>query len=832
MKCPRCHSDNPDSSRFCGSCAALLVEEGQPSISLTKTLETPIQLVTKDSLISGKYRIIEEIGRGGMGIVYKAEDLTLKRPVALKFLPAHLMNSPELKERFVIEAQAAAALSHPNICVIYEVGEAKDRSFIAMEYVEGESLRDKIKHGPLAAEEALDITAQIAAGLGEAHRKGIIHRDIKSANIMMTDKGQAKVMDFGLAKLRGGTSLTKSQTALGTVAYMSPEQARGNPVDGRTDIWSLGVVLYEMMTCELPFKGEYDQAVIHSILYEQPESLTKARPDAVSGLEQIIGLALAKDPANRYQNMENLLEDLSAIAQGLKPLRAKPRPAKGRIFGIRKIYIYAALAVAAVLFGFNVGGIQDRLLGRSGAPARAIKLAVLPFENLTGDPGQEYFSDGLTEEMIAQLGRLDPQRLSVIARTSAMGYKRTAKPIEQIGRELDVAYVLEGSTRREGGRVRITVQLIRVRDQTQRWADTFERELEGILALQSEVAQGVAQSLAIALIPTEQARLARTRVVQPLAYEQYQLGRYRLAERTVAGLEAAVGHFERAIAIDPTYALAYAGLADVHVLLPFFSRGVSPAVGQARAVAAANRALALDPSLGQSQAALGLVSEFEFQWDAAEGHFRRAIALDPGYATAHHWYADMLARRGRKSEALAEIRKALELDPMSAIINQDLGYVLTLGGEREAGIRQYERTLEMDPAFSTTWIVLALALLEAKRFEDASHALGRWAELTGNDPAKFRQFADAAAAYARSGVPQPVPASIDIAYMALLYAVPQFYMALGQKERALDALERAYEQGFFSAVSSVLSPLFDSVRTDPRFLALLKKTGLESRDRD
>jgi len=832
MKCPRCHSDNPDTSRFCGNCATVLVEAGQPSISLTKTLETPIQLLTKDSLISGKYRIIEEIGRGGMGIVYKAEDLTLKRPVALKFLPAHLMNSPELKERFVIEAQAAAALSHPNICVIYEVGEAEDRSFIAMEYVEGESLRDKIKRGPLAAEEALDITTQIAAGLGEAHRKGIIHRDIKSANIMVTDKGQAKVMDFGLAKLRGGTSLTKSQTTLGTVAYMSPEQARGDPVDGRTDIWSLGVVLYEMMTCELPFKGEYDQAMIHSILYEQPESLTKARPDAVSGLEQIIGLALAKDPANRYQTMENLLEDLSAIAAGLKPLRAKPRPAKGRIFGIRKIYVYAALAVAAVLFVFNVGSIRDRLLGRSGAPARAIKLAVLPFENLTGDPGQEYFSDGLTEEMIAQLGRLDPQRLSVIARTSAMGYKRTAKPIEQIGRELDVAYVLEGSTRREGGRVRITVQLIRVRDQTQRWADTFERELEGILALQSEVAQGVAQSLAIALIPTEQARLARTRVVQPVAYEQYQLGRYRLAERTVAGLQAAIGHFERAIAIDPTYALAYAGLADVQVLLPFFSSDVPPAVGRARAVAAANRALALDPSLGQSHAALGLVSEYEFQWDAAEGHFRRAIALDAGYATAHHWYADMLARRGRKSEALAEIRKALELDPLSAIINQDLGYVLTLAGERDAGIRQYERTLELDPAFSATWIVLAFTLLEAGRFEDASHALSHWAELSGYDPVKFRQLADAAAAHARSGAPQPVPAGIDMAQMVPPYAIPQFYMALGQKERALDALERAYEQGTFSAVSSVLSPLFDSIRADPRFLALLKKTGLESRNRD
>ena len=291
MKCPKCHSDNPDTSRFCGSCAALLAQEGQPSISFTKTLETPIQVISKDKLIAGKYRIVEEIGRGGMGVVYKAEDLKLKRSVALKFLPPHLMNSPELKERFIVEAQAAAALSHPNICVIHEVGEAEDRSFIAMEYVEGETLRDKIKQGPLKTEDAVDITSQIAAGLGEAHRKGIIHRDIKSANIMVTDKGQAKVMDFGLAKLRGGSSLTKSQTTLSTVAYMSPEQAQGDAVDGRTDIWSLGVVLYEMLTGELPFKGDRDVSMIYSIVHEEPKSLKVRKPPVPVELQQVIARA-------------------------------------------------------------------------------------------------------------------------------------------------------------------------------------------------------------------------------------------------------------------------------------------------------------------------------------------------------------------------------------------------------------------------------------------------------------------------------------------------------------------------------------------------------------
>jgi TolB-like protein/Tfp pilus assembly protein PilF len=485
----------------------------------------------------------------------------------------------------------------------------------------------------------------------------------------------------------------------------------------------------------------------------------------------------------------------------------------------------AVLVTIAVLAALDVGGVRQWLSRRPAAPPGAIRLAVLPFENLTGDPGQEYFTDGLTEEMIAQLGRLQPQRLSVIARTSAMRYKRTDKGIDQIGRELGVDYLIEGSARREGDRVRIIAKLIRVPDGTQQWADTYERELSGILAVQTDVAHGVARSLAIELGPAEQAR-----IVQPEAYQHYQMGRFRMAERTVPGLQAAVEHLERAVALDPTYALAYAGLADVWVLLPFFSGQVTPAVGFARAESAANRALQLDRSLGQAHAALALVNEFQFRWEAAEGQFRRAIALDAGYATGHHWYADMLARRGRHQEALAEIRQALELDPLSTIINQDLGYVLKLAGEGDAAIRQYERTLELDPAFPATWMTLANSLLESGRFQDAARALSRWAELTGHDPVKLRQLADAAAAFARSGTPQPVPAAIDLDRTVPPYAVPQFYMALGQEERALDALERGYETGSFATVTTALNPIFDRVRSDPRFVALLKKTGLETRN--
>jgi serine/threonine protein kinase len=315
VECPNCHAQNREDSRYCGRCAAPLNLAGREGVSLTKTLATPLPVISKGATFAGKYKVAEEIGRGGMGVVFRAEDIKLKRSVALKFLPPHLMGSPELKDRFLVEAQAAAALNHPNICVIHEVGESEERSYIAMEYVEGETLRDRIKIKPLQAEDALAVASQVAAGLGEAHRKGIVHRDVKGANIMVTAMGQAKVMDFGLAKLRGGSSITKSQTTLGTVAYMSPEQARGDDLDQRTDIWSLGVVLYEMLTGELPFKGDHDQTVIHAILHREPKPPSKITAGLPSGLDEIVLQALAKKPDSRYRTMEDLREDLGAVAE-------------------------------------------------------------------------------------------------------------------------------------------------------------------------------------------------------------------------------------------------------------------------------------------------------------------------------------------------------------------------------------------------------------------------------------------------------------------------------------------------------------------------------------
>ena len=507
-----------------------------------------------------------------MGVVYKAEDLKLKRTVALKFLPPQLVGYTELRERFLIEAQAVAALSHPNICVIHEVDESEERPYIAMEYVEGETLRDKLKKGPIKPEKALAAAIQIAGGLAEAHHKGIVHRDVKSANVMVTEKGQAKIMDFGLAKVRGGSSLTKSQTTLGTVAYMSPEQARGGNLDGRTDIWSLGVVLYELLAGKLPFQGDHDQTVIYAILHKEPESLTKLRPGLAPELDHIVGQALAKKPADRYQTMEEFREDLAALAEGLQPLRAKARPA-------------------------------------------AVKLAVLPFANLTGDPEQEYLSDGLTQEMITQMGRLQPESLGVIARTSVMRYKKSDASIDQIGRELGVDYVLEGSARREGSRLRVSADLIQVRDQVQIWGDIFEREMSGILKLQSEVAQKVAGALAIKLLPSEQARLARARTVNPEAYEAYLKASQSYIALTPADLDTAERYCRLALEKDPDFAPAYAVQSLVWAARQQIGF-TTPAEAGPKAKAAARKAIELDETVSDAHYALAVVLTWT-DWDFA-----------------------------------------------------------------------------------------------------------------------------------------------------------------------------------------------------------------------
>ena len=832
MKCPRCDSENNDASRFCSNCAAPLGPAGPEAPSLTKTLESPIQVMRPGTVIAGKYKVIEELGHGGMGVVYKAEDLKLKRFVALKFLPPHLMDAPELKERFLVEAQAAAALNHPKICTIYEVGEDEARPYIAMEFVEGETLKNKLRRGPMKTAEALAIAGQVTAGLGEAHHKGIIHRDIKSANIMVTPKDQAKVMDFGLAKLRGGSSLTKSQTTIGTVAYMSPEQARGQDLDPRTDIWSLGVVLYEMIAGKLPFRGDHDQAVIHQIVHADPDPLRKGRSDVPPGVEEIVGQALAKKPAERYQTMEELHEDLEAVAEGLKPLRARPRRAARKILGIKAAYLYAAAPVLlSLLLGLNVGGLRDRLLGRP-APITAVRLAVLPFVNLSGDPQQDYFSDGMTQEMIAQLGRLHPETLSVIARSSVLRYKQTNTPIDQIGRELDVGYVLEGSAQREGTRVRITAELIKVRGQSQLWSDSIEREMSGILALQNEVSQKVASALALKLLPGEQALLAAAPAVNPEAYDASLKGYHYYLSMTKADLDTADKYFQMALAKDPNYAPAYAGLALVWGCREQFGYA-PPAEAGPKAMEAARKAVALDGSSAEAHFALaGIMSWTAWDLKEAGAEWKRSVELNPNYAECLAAYSHYLMIMGRPEEAMRQIGHAVKLDPYNVMVVTFYAIDLYMARRYDEALDRALKARELQSG-SPLAITALLYVYAAKGMEKETLAMVREYiknyGLTDVDAALDRGFKQGGFQGAMKTLAEKlvIPANQGL---VLPSDVSLYFLIAGDRKNGLERIERAYEV-HDPSVPYLGMPIYDTIRSEPRFQALLGRMGLKGNEK-
>jgi serine/threonine protein kinase len=504
IKCPKCNSDNPDSSRFCSDCGTQIVSIKDASV--TKTIQEPA--VSSGKTMVRKYKILAELGRGGMGVVYKAKDTRLKRTVALKFLPAELTQDKEAKKRFIQEAQAAAALEHPNICTVYEVDEAEGQTFIAMSYIEGHSLKDKLQDGPIDVDGAKDIAIQVAEGLKEAHKKGIVHRDIKPANIMLDDEGRAKITDFGLAKLSWGVDLTKPSTILGTVAYMSPEQAKGEEVDHRTDIWSLGAMLYEMLSGERPFKKSHEQALIHSILNDEPKPIAEIRANIPRQFEEIIYKALEKDTRTRYQSIQELMEDLKQSVPTTFPKAEK-------------------------------------------------SIVVLPFDDMSPGKDNEYFSDGLTEEVISDLSSI--QSLRVISRTSAMMLKGTKKSMKTIGRELDVQYVLEGSVRKAGNNLRITAQLIDATSDAHLWAKKYSGTLDDVFDIQEKVSRSIVDALKLKLSPEENQRMSERPIENIKAYECYLKANAEISKYTEEGLNLGIRYLQNGL--------------DILAQMPYFIRG-------------------------------------------------------------------------------------------------------------------------------------------------------------------------------------------------------------------------------------------------------------------
>ncbi len=785
------------------------------------------------------YCVIEKIGEGGMGEVFLADDTSLHRKVALKFLPSELQQDPVAHKRFLREAHSAASLDHPFICSIHEIGEHEGKDFIVMEYVDGDTLKDRLAQGPLPLEDALQITIEVSEALETAHGKGIVHRDIKPANIMLTKAGHAKVMDFGLAKQLipvGGiesqqetiTALTSEGATVGTLAYMSPEQLRGQAVDGRSDIWALGVTLYEMAAGTRPFHGQSRVDLTSAILNQAPGPLPSQVP---AELGAVIGRCLEKDPAKRYQRAGQLREAMVAVQSGTVS------PWVGWRYRLTHsrwpIIAAAALAlpiVAGILITLDVGGLRDRIAGRMGIPARVVRLAVLPFANVSGDAEQEYLSDGLTTEMIAVLGRLHPETLRVIARTTAMRYKKTDKAIDRIGRELGVDYVLEGSAQREAGRIRITADLIKVADQTQLWADRYERELAGILALQNDVAQKVAGALAFKLLPAEQARLANVRTVNPEAYEAYLKGLQHWYKLLPTEIDAAQQYFELALKKDPNYAFAYAGLALVWVgrqqmgLTPY-----SEAAPKARA--AALRAVGLDETAAESHYALALVRGWsDWDWTRAESEFKRAIELNPGFPDARIYYSHLLSNLRRQEEALAQGGKAVELDPLNSLFRSLWAHDLLCARRYDDAIAEGRQALQLsspDDMFSQNVLCFAYHLKGMHKEALAAAKISFNACYADPDVNKAFDTFDAKDGYqgAMRAAAEALAAHFHRSY-ANPSEVASLYLFAGEKSRALDWLEKGYELHDPNMPYIAADPNYDSLRSDPRFQDLLRRMNL------
>jgi serine/threonine protein kinase/tetratricopeptide (TPR) repeat protein len=739
----------------------------------------------------GHYRIIEKIGAGGMGEVYRARDSRLERDVALKFLHVAALGDEAARHRFRKEALALACLNHPNIGMIFDFGSEEGADFLVMELVEGQTLFVMVRAGPLSEKESAALGMQVASALEEAHERGIIHRDLKPSNIAVTAKGQAKVLDFGLARLlqsAAGADLTASLTephaVAGTVPYMAPEQLRGEPADARSDIWALGAVLYEIATGQRPFPEELAPRIIDAILHRTPVAPRAANPGVSVDFERIILKCLEKEPENRYQSAKELGVDLRRLAMPQPPRYSQP-------------------------------------------PAGKIMLAVLPFANLSADPEQEYFSDGLTEEMIAQLGSLQPQRLGVIARTSAMRYKKTEKSIDQIGRELGVSYVLEGSVRKAGTRVRITAQLVQVSDQTHLWAENYEREATDILRVQSQVARRIAKSLAVELLPAQKARLAAPRQVNPEAHEAYLKGRMFWNRRGHEDLIRAIQFFQWAIEKDARYALAYTGLADAHINLGW--NGYAPAKeAYVEGKKATLKALDLDDGLAEAHTSLAPVLAYlELDWSAAEGKFLRAIELNPSYANAHHWYSFLLASLGQVEKATAEIKRARELDPFAPRINAHVGLMCYLEREYDEALKELRTALELDPAHAITYRYLGSVLVQKGMYAEAIAALLKSADLQ-EPSAGF----DLARTYALAG--QRAEAIETLSKLKELakrnYVNPYFfaypYTGLGETDEAFVWLEKAIQVRSLWYYELAADPRFDPLRADLRFKALLRGMNL------
>ena len=778
----------------------------------------------------GPYEVLSPLGVGGMGEVYRGRDPRIGREVAIKVLPESFSRDAERLRRFEKEARSAGVLNHPNVLVVYDVGEHDGSPYIVEELLEGGALRERLTQGPLRPAEAVEYAVQIARGLAAAHEKGVIHRDLKPENLFVTRDGRVKILDFGLAKLTQQetaaaeaaeaatlSAVTEAGVTLGTVGYMSPEQVRGLPADARSDIFSFGAVLYEMLTGKRAFRGNSPAETMSMILKDQPPPVGDTNPDAPPALDRVVRRCLEKEPTRRFHSAGDVAFALTDASTETAAPRAFRRSRPGPT-------LLVPLAAALLAIGLL---IWQRLPNATsaGGPRRLASLVVLPLQNFSRDPDQEYFSDGMTEALISRLAQIGTLR--VISRTSAMQYKDTKKPLGQIARELNVDGVIEGSVTRSGGRVRVTAQLIDARRDEHLWAKDYERDLRDVLGLQAEIAQAIALEVRARVNPVEKARLARSRPVVPEAQEAYLKGRYSLGQGTEDTIVKAIAFFNEAIGKDPLDARAYAGLADSYSALRSIYR--SPLEVMPKAKAAAQKAVELDGSLAEGHVSLASVKMFyDFDWTGAEREFRRGIELNPNLAEAHDGLALYFTANKRHAEAIAEIEWAKRLDPLSPIILADASWVYY-------GARRYDRALElarewveMNPNSPWGHTYLGLALEKTGKVDEAIRELEGAAKMDRS--VTILEFLGGA--YAQAG--RTADAKRIIAELTgraekryvCPYEIATIYTGLGQKDAAFDWLQKGVAERADCMPWTMADSKIDPLRADPRYKDILRGVGL------
>jgi serine/threonine protein kinase/Tfp pilus assembly protein PilF len=732
------------------------------------------------------YKILEKLGEGGMGVVYKAEDTRLKRSVALKFLPS-AVSDDAARKRFVQEAQAASSLDHPNICSIHEVDETPDgRLFIVMPCYEGETLQARIERGPMDIPEALSIMTQVVSGLSKAHERGIVHRDMKPANIFVTRGGLVKIVDFGIAKLSGRTEVTRTGETPGTAAYMSPEQLRGEDADRRSDIWAIGVILYELLAGRRPFAGAYDYAIVYAVMNEEPKQPSVFRRDLPADLERVVLKAMAKSPAERYQDAESLVAALEACA----PSVADAAPPSG--------------------------ATQSQELP---------SIAVLPFKDMSPAKDQEYFCEGIAEELLNALVQIEGLR--VAARTSASQFKDKAVNVRAIGRELDVRNVLEGSVRKAGNRLRITAQLINVEDGYHLFSEKYDRTADDIFAIQDEISLAIVDRLKVRLMGSDRSKLTKRHTENEEAYRLYLQGRYFWNRRHEVGVQQGLEYFQKAIAIDPEYALAYSGVADCYFSLGFYDF-LAPKEAFGKCKEAALKAVALDPNLAEAHASLGVALFYlDWEWPGAEAEFQRAIGLNPNYAAVRYFYGICLTAANRFDDALAEERRAGELDPIQPVIRAVHTFTQIVSGRCDEAIVESRALIEFDPNFFSGWLNLGSACTGAGRFTDAEDAFRKANAIAGGT--STLAFANLGNVLARAGKRNEARKILD----QLLDVRKSRYVAasviatlcwlIDERDRAIEWLELAIEERDHWILYQVNHPNMQGISPDPRIQDVLRR---------